>query len=214
MTITIARDLRGKFGEVRDQRARPTCLAFATSDLHAISHPEPFTALSVEYLFFHAVQRSRSPNPRKGVTLTAIAGALRTEGQPIEAAWPYLPAVPTDLSKWRPPRGLTVYRQALCARTDSVAAIISAIDNKQAVLLCLKISEAFYHPDEFGVVAYIKNDRDTGYHAVLAVGRGAVGGDSMILVRNSWGGDWGAGGHAWLHSGYVSHRLCSMSTIP
>jgi hypothetical protein len=214
MTITIASDLRDNFGDVRDQHARPTCLAFATSDLHAASRALPFIPLSVEYLYFHAVQRSVRPNPKKGVTLNAVADALKTVGQPLETAWPYSPTLPTDLSKWRPPKGVEVFRQALCTRRNLAAAILSVIDNKQPVLVCLKISEAFYRPNGSGVVANIKNDRDTGYHAVLAIGHGTIAGDSIILVRNSWGEDWGLGGHAWLHSDYLSQRLCSLSIIP
>ena len=214
MTITIRSDLRGKFGEVRNQGIRPTCLAFAASDLHAASRPAPFTALSVEYLYFHAVQRSIPVDPKKGLTITAAADALKIEGQPIEAGWPYLPTLPADLSKWRPPKGLEVFHQTLSIQPDSVAGIISAIEKAQPVLLCLKISEAFFTPDELGVVAHIKNDRDTGYHAMVALAHGTSDTDSMILVRNSWGESWGLNGHAWLHSAYVSKRLHSILTIP
>ncbi len=214
MTVTIVRDLRGKFGDARNQGVRPTCLAFATSDLHAVSRAFTFVPLSAEYLFFHAVQRSAPVDPKKGVTLPAIASALKIEGQPIEADWPYLPSVPLDLSKLRPPKGLTVFRQTLSDRGDLVAEIIRTVDDGRPVLLCVKISQAFYSPDDVGAIAYNKNDRDTGYHAVLAVGHGNVGSKSMILVRNSWGKAWGLNGHAWLHSAYVSERLCSISTIP
>jgi len=214
MTITIRSDLRGKFGDVRNQQTRPTCLAFATSDLHAASRPAPFAPLSVEYLFFHAVQHSISPNPKKGITVTAASDTLRMEGQPVEGGWPYLPVLPTDTSKWLPPKGLTVFRRTVVPRKDSVEAVFNAIDNKEAVLLCLKISEAFYRPNSSGLVTHINPDRDTGYHAVLAVGHGTAGSNSVILVRNSWGAGWGLNGHAWLHLAYLSQRLYSVLAIP
>jgi C1A family cysteine protease len=211
--VTVTTDLRGKFGPVRDQGARPTCLAFATSDLHAASRPLPFVALSTEYLYFHAVQRSKPPDPNDGLTLMAIARTLKLDGQPIETAWPYLGSIPTDISKWKPPKGVSVFRQTLSNKAKSVATITNSIDSGHPVLLCLRISRAFYSPDDHGVVTHPKNDPDTGYHAVVAVAHGSSSSGPMMLVRNSWGQDWGLNGHGWLHSKYVSDRLHSLSII-
>lgn len=211
MIVTVTGDLRGKFGCARDQGARPTCLAFATSDLHAASRPLSFVPLSTEYLYFHAVQRSNPPDPDDGVTLMAIATALRLDGQPLETAWPYLTSVPADVSEWKPPKGVSVFRQTLVNKTKSI--IATAIDSRQPVLLCLRISSAFHAPDKQGIVAHLKNDPDTGYHAVVALGHGLLGISPIILVRNSWGEDWGLNGCGWLHSSYVSERLHSMSII-
>jgi hypothetical protein len=211
--VTFSKDLRGKFGAARDQGARPTCLAFATSDVHATSRGPSFVPLSPEFLYYHAVQKSKSPDPSDGVTLAAIRSALKTDGQPIETDWPYLTSVPTALSKWAPPSGLTVFRQTLLAQPNSVEDVINALEDDHPVLLCLKISEAFHAPDPDGLVSYIKDDPDTGYHAVVGVALGASGSKRMILVRNSWGEDWGLAGNGWLHSKYVSDRLHSASII-
>jgi C1A family cysteine protease len=213
MIVTVTNDLRGKFGPARDQGTRPTCLAFATSDLHAASRPLPFASLSTEYLYCHAVRRSKPPDPDNGVTLMAIASALKLDGQPVEAAWPYLVSVPTDVSKWQPPKAVSVFRQTLSNKAKSVATIMSSIDSGNSVLLCLRISSAFYAPDDHGIVTYLKNDPDTGYHAIVAVAHGSAGSSPMILVRNSWGQDWGLNGHGWLHSNYISSRLHSISII-
>lgn len=44
-------------------------------------------------------------------------------------------------------------------------------------------------------------------HAMLAVGFGSYSGDSVMLVRNSWGPLWGHEGHAWIREGYLINRL-------
>lgn len=211
--VTIARDVRAKFGAARDQGSRPTCLAFATSDVHAAARASSFIPLSAEFLYFHAVKHSVPPQADRGVTLTAVESALSTDGQPLETGWPYLSSLPHPISKWVPPNGLTVFRQMLSRRSRSVEAVITALDADRPVLLVLKISEAFYTPAPDGQVSTLNTDADVGYHAVVAVAHGLSGTDPVILVRNSWGQDWGLSGHAWLDSEYVSDRLNSASII-
>src|SRR5436305_462757 len=58
-SITVSRDLRGRFGSARDQEARQTCLAFAMSDAHAAAIGGMWSPLSCEYLFYHAKQLGR-----------------------------------------------------------------------------------------------------------------------------------------------------------
>ena len=59
-SITVRKDLRGRFGPARDQGLRPTCLAFATSDAHAAVRDTTWCRLSCEYLYYHAKQAGRS----------------------------------------------------------------------------------------------------------------------------------------------------------
>ena len=96
MSVTVDVDLRSRFGAVRDQGARPTCLAFAASDAHAAMRGA-WVELSCEYAFYHAQKRTGRP-PAKGAFLNDMLGALREEGQPVEAGWPYLTQLPTNLS--------------------------------------------------------------------------------------------------------------------
>ncbi|MGH7206324.1 MAG: C1 family peptidase, partial [Nitrospiraceae bacterium] len=63
-------DLRNRFGSVRDQGSRPTCLAFATSDTHAALRPA-WTLLSCEYLFNRSIKRM-SGDPGQGTTFAAV----------------------------------------------------------------------------------------------------------------------------------------------
>ncbi len=97
--IAIKTDLRHLLGPVRDQGARPTCLAFAASDGHAALRGV-WTPLSCEYAYFHA-QRRGGRAPDQGATLSTMLDALRLDGQPAESGWPYLDIVPGD--GWTPP---------------------------------------------------------------------------------------------------------------
>jgi len=51
------------------------------------------------------------------------------------------------------------------------------------------------------------DERPLGGHAVVAVGYDDAG--RALLVRNSWGQDWGIGGHFWMPYQYVEDELCS-----
>jgi hypothetical protein len=99
--IVVSVDLRSEFGPVRDQGPRPTCLAFAASDVHAGLRPG-WVSLSCEYAFYHSQRRAGRP-PSRGALLSSTLDALREDGQPEEIGWPYLPATPTDPASWAPP---------------------------------------------------------------------------------------------------------------
>lgn len=97
--INVHADLRTHLHPVRHQGRRQSCLAFATSTAH--EHKAGIREhLSVEFLFYHSVQRSPGKDPSAGTSLLAAAGALADEGQPIETAWPYSAAQATP---WTPP---------------------------------------------------------------------------------------------------------------
>ena len=50
-------------------------------------------------------------------------------------------------------------------------------------------------------------------HAVVAVAHGLIGTERAVLVRNSWGADWGLAGHAWLPETYLAPRLTHVALL-
>src|SRR2546426_921346 len=94
-------DLRGIFGPVRDQDPRPTCLAFAASDAHAAARAG-WDPLSTEWSYYHALKRDGG-HPDDGVTLHGMLATIKSDGQPVEAEWPYIKAPITDVKFWKPP---------------------------------------------------------------------------------------------------------------
>lgn len=208
MTVGILRDLRDVFGPARDQGRRPTCIAFALTDAHAAAR-RPYQELSVDHLYYHAVQRSPGGDPHGGVSLDPAIDALRLDGQCLEAGWRYTDPLPTDLAAWRPPATATpVYRRDSDLVRALVASVIDRLNTGVPVVLILLLGERFYVP-ESGLIAPGPNDADASYHAVIAVGHGkTVGGEHCVLIRNSWGLGWGLRGHAWVTSSYLERRLC------
>lgn len=211
--MQVVCDLRSLFGQARDQGIRPTCLAFAASDAHAALRT-PWAPLSPEFAFYHA-QRRAGRSPASGASLPAMLTVLKADGQPVEAAWPYLDALPAKLDGYGPPGNLAVFRRAGELRPDGIEEIVTQIDEGRPVLVLMMLSDAFYEPSEQGVVVAPPDEAPDPMrrHAVVAVAYGRSSGERAILVRNSWGADWGLGGYAWLPETYLAARLTRVALL-
>jgi len=212
VSLVVTCDLRSSFGAIRNQGNRPTCVAFAVSDAHAAARGAR-TALSVEHLYYHAVQRTPGGRPQDGVSLARILDALRLDGQAAESRWPYLPAVPDDLALWVPPPTATpVFKADSVTALPAAAAIVAELNAGRPVVLTFMVSLAFCAVQD-GIVRPKAADTDVDWHAVVAVGHGQNEGRPCLLVRNSWGEAWGLGGYAWVDLDYLLPRLNGFATI-
>lgn len=204
-------ELRDRFGPPRDQGSRPTCLAFAASDLHAALR-FGWEPLSCETLFFHA-QRRAGRTPNEGATLSFVLEAVAQDGQPVEAGWPYRSTTPTP-SDWTPPAfdGPIFLRRGETTPA-SWPRIVESLDQGRPALILTTLSASFFTPDADGVVRAPAAERPDPAlrHALVAVGHGVIDHQPALLVRNSWGAGWGRDGNAWLPADYLAARLFAMA---
>lgn len=214
MTISIATDLRDRLGPVRDQGARPTCLAFAASDAHAALR-QGWTPLSCEYVFYHA-QRRGNRSPDEGAYLDDMLAALRDEGQPAETGWPYMVAPPRDPAAYRPPATVgTLYGREGGQPTGGIDLICSALDGGRPVIVLSLLTRSFFSPPPNAVIDVIANDAvfPAPRHALVAVGHGTARAGRAIMVRNSWGPGWGEQGHAWLTERWLTNNMYGLACL-
>jgi Papain family cysteine protease len=212
--LTIETDLRPMFGPPRDQQERPTCLAFAASDAHAGLRPD-WLPLSCEFAFYHAQRRSNR-SPVQGATLGSMLETLRLDGQPAEADWPYLSSLPPDHTNWLPPASINqVFRRGGAAIADVLMTVVGKLHQQEPVILLTTLSSSFFAPTIEGIVDPAQGEAPDPAlrHAVVAVGHGTFNGSTAILVRNSWGQEWGINGHAWLTESFLTPRLFAAACL-
>jgi hypothetical protein len=200
--IIVTFDLRARWQTVRDQAARPSCLACATADAHSRVHGLN-EHLSAEFLFWNA--SSRMGDARMGLTFEAVQKALADDGQPCEHEWPYQQFTPTP---WEAPPTNDHWFGLMSEPLPTRDSIVAAVRAGSTVILGLRMVAGFQRVQAAPYVIETSGPA-AGGHAVLAVGLGSRSAESedLLLIRNSWGPRWACEGHAWLPLPYLSDKL-------
>ena len=203
--MTVAIDLSSSFGQIRDQGLRPTCLAFAASSVHELARGRT-RSLSVEALFSQCKRRDGLA-ATDGTTVTAAVAALASSGQCEDALWPYgasEPALfPGDYYRARTEERATVGLLDL---------IKLALRSGRAAVLVVHLTEPWFSVESDGLIQPPDSaDQLEGAHAVAAVGYDDA--KTTLLIRNSWGTDWAAGGYAQLPYRHVEWYGIEMFTL-
>lgn len=185
---------------VRPQGLRPTCLAFALSDLNyqlAKDH------LSPEYLYRAAALSHQGWQPNDGMTWDSAMAAAKS-GQPLEVSFPYQkdePSLPIPVL----PQKLPLHGHTVSLQKNRFDEIVVRLRRDTPTGLALRLTLEFYAPQN-GMVLFSDQALPGMLHAVVVVGYGATPDNKQwLLIRNSWGAPWGDGaGRAWICESYVS----------
>lgn len=204
--IDVDSDHSNRMGEARSQGLRPTCLAFAASDLNAVANRKGH--LSVEFLCHHAAKLAVDWQPDHGFALEEVLGAVAAPGQPEEGDYPYVPDAP-DTPLTAPSAHLApLFASPTRARNLADDEVIRRVRAGEAVGVVVAVTQSLYYP-KAGIVEFDPFVLPDLYHALIAVGLGthATTGERHALVRNSWGTGWGLNGHAWISEKHLSLHL-------
>lgn len=199
MSVTIRLDFRPLLGAVRDQGARPTCLAHAATTAHEHARGSK-AALSPEYLHYVASTNDSSP---EGVDFPNVPRALLDPGQPVETDCPYHHNEPQPT--WAPPTNVLLYRRRSTSPKQSPDEVEALLDVGHVPVLGISTTDAFYSPAPPWVISPTGPVR--GLHAVVVVGLGMTYTTRLFLIRNSWGAAWADDGHAWLDDTFIVQHL-------
>jgi C1A family cysteine protease len=207
-------DLRYLFtSPVRQQGPRPLCVPFSIAAAHEATRARMVAqgaeVLAVEPLWQHCLYNGHAGHG--GTTLAAGGAAVHAKGQTAESCWPYNDTLGAGTEP--EPPAATRAAWYLAATIDVPLAhdgIESLIEDALAaglpLVLVIELTRQFEQPAPTAEIAVPPLTAPVGdYHAVLAVGAAANsdGTSRRLLIRNTWGPGWGAGGYGWLPLDYL-----------
>jgi hypothetical protein len=165
--------------------------------------------LAVEPLWQHCLHLGRAGH--SGTTLAAGVAALQSKGQTTETWWPYNQRLgagtepePTGAATAPWYTGATI--DAPLAHDGIETLLEDALGAGLPVVLVIELTGEFEHPSPNGDIAVPPLAAPVSdYHAILVLGAATnpSGTERRLLVRNTWGSGWGAGGYGWLALDYL-----------
>lgn len=201
-------DLRSQCSPIEDQGDLGACtghaIVGALEYLENIQH-EHFIRLSREFVYYNERVLEGTVRSDAGASIKDGIQVIATYGACEETLWPY------DVSRFRQKPSEQAYEDALKRRALAYAAVDQT---KEAITQCLALRK----PIVFGIMVYDSFESDetasTGLVPMPAVTEKCLGGHAVmmagydldtdrVLVRNSWGKDWGIQGYFWLPFDYV-----------
>jgi C1A family cysteine protease len=228
--LLSSKDLRSEFPPVFDQGQLGSCTANAAAGLiDYFERKANGDYVDPSRLFIYKVTRDLDGSTGDtGAYLRTTMKALKLFGVPPEEVWEYDSAAPgfNKLFDLEPTAFCYAYGRNYAAvepfRLDPIGSITPT-----QVLEQIKVALSNGFPSVFGFNVYPEfenhwdhtgdilypalNSQSSGGHAIVAVGYDdahAVGGKpGALIVRNSWGADWGLNGYAYMSYDYVTQGL-------
>lgn len=143
--------------------------------------------------------------------MVAVGSALADTGQPALGAWPYNPTLGTATEEAPPTATTARWHTAqvidVPVAHDGIEDVLEdALASSALAVVIIEVTKEFESADASGKISVPPLDSPAGdYHAVLAVGAATDAETAMrrLLVHNTWGDGWGAGGYGWLPLDYL-----------
>ena len=222
-------DLRDWCPDIVDQGQLGSCTANAAAGLLAYFENKAFGKyIDPSRLFLYKATRNlMKETGDTGAYIRTVMSAMILFGAPPEEYWPYTDQTPDfDVE----PTAFC-YSFAESYKTINYLRLNPPLTPKDTLLNSIKTNLAASLPSEFGFTVYnsirqakdgqipfpCKGEKVLGGHAILAVGYDDKltiknpGCDNettgALLIRNSWGTDWGDKGYGWLPYEYVLKGL-------
>lgn len=211
LDIPEAVDLRSLCPPIYDQGELGSCTANAIVGAYEfdqikqdelISNRQPLSRL---FLYYNERNMEGTVDSDAGANIRDGIKSIGIDGLCPEVLWPY------DISKFAETPVDLCYKQASLNKAILYSAVAPTIQDIQTVLadgypvvFGFTVYESFESADiaKSGIMPMPKrSERVVGGHAVVAVGY--YESPQQLLVRNSWGAEWGMNGYFLMPFGYL-----------
>lgn len=224
IAVPQSTDLRSRMPETWDQGEFQSCgPTSASAFLHALYPRVPAFSRMQIYYDVRTIEKTGSEDI--GVEVRSLFKVMQITGAATEKKWPY------DKDHFAPEPDDPVYDDASAYTIGSYSRLVAESSFLRCLAMGLPFVLGFMVLDSFdtnqladsGVMPMPKSaDRELSGHAVLAVGYDlnfkkskalkdsgldpALVSDRALLLRNSWGTDWGCDrGHFWMPLDYATN---------
>ena len=204
-------DLRSECPPVYNQGNLGSCTANALAGAYEydlLRQKKPVFTPSRLFIYYNERLLEHTTNSDSGASLKDGLNAITKYGVIQEDKWIY------DINKFTKQPSKSLYETAKKYKDitytklkQDIDHIRQALDEKNVIAFGFSVYESFESNQvaESGIMTLPnKNDKLLGGHAVLAVGYN----DSLnlIIVRNSWGTDWGDKGYFYMPYDYIINK--------
>jgi C1A family cysteine protease len=208
-------DLRDKMPPIYDQGQLGSCTGngiVGLREYYMIALGQPVTHLSRLYLYYKEREIEGTIDQDAGAMIRDGMKVLNKIGCAPETDFPYEINTFTHKPNVQAEADAAAYKISGYSRvTPNISAFRSALAHNQPVVFGFTVYESFesQHAADTGIISMPDTSKEKvlGGHCVLAVGYDDV--KQHVIVRNSWGENWGDKGYCYMPYAYFQYPLIS-----
>lgn len=204
-------DLREFASPVENQANIGSCVGNSVTNAYELivnqRKPEKFVELSRLFVYYNSRLLEGAPEEDDGTSLRAALKGTEIYGICTEALWPY------DVTKFATKPSKEAYDNGLTRRIRNyrklytIESIVDTLNDSHPAIIGISIYNSFYQVSDVNPVVPEPTAADgyQGEHAVCVVGYDIP--KRLLLIKNSFGTEWGDAGYAWLPFQYCKQYM-------